>query len=414
MESFFTADFFMANRQKLRTLFSGTAPIIITANGVLQRNATVNFGFRQDSNFWYLTGLDDPDIILVLDKQKEYLILPSREPVMEQFDGTLESSAMTARSGITDVYNEKDGWRQLSSRLKRVKHIATLASPPVYLEPYGLYTNPARARLLERLKEINPSLEPLDLRQHLARMRMVKQDSELEALQAAIGITVDTLKTVSRRGFMQYKNEYEIEADITSGFRKRGAAGHGFTPIVASGQNACTIHYVANNSPLDPKGLLVLDVSAEVENYAADISRTYALSSPTKRQKQLYAAVLEVQQFAYAQLKPGVLIKEYEKTIEVFMGEKLRELGLIKSAERESIRHYFPHATSHHLGLDAHDLADYERPLEPGMVLAVETGIYIPEESLGVRIEDNVLIEKKGLKILSDKLPSNLKHNVKI
>jgi Xaa-Pro aminopeptidase len=118
--------------------------------------------------------------------------------------------------------------------------------------------------------------------------------------------------------------------------------------------------------------------------------------------------VLEVQEFAFAQLKPGVSIREYEKTIEHFMGEKLRELGLIKSIDRETVRHYYPHATSHSLGLDVHDLADYERPLEPNMVVTVEPGIYIPEEGLGVRMEDDVLITADGHRNMTEKLPREL------
>ncbi len=414
MESLFTADFFRANRQKLRTLFKGTAPIVLTAHGLLQRNGTASYAFRQDSNFWYLTGITEPDIILVLDKQKEYLILPAREPVMEKFDGALNAEALAVRSGIATVYDEKEGWRQLTARLKRVKHIAGLTPPPAYLEFYGLYTNPARSLLLAKIKAINPAIELLDLRQQLALMRMTKQPLELQALQQAIDITLATLKVVSRRGFTDYEHEYEVEADITAGFRKRGALGHSFTPIVASGQNACTIHYLANNALLDKKAFLLLDVGAEVDQYAADISRTFCLDAPTKRQRQVYEAVKSVQTYAMGLLKPGVLIKEYEKQVEAFMGEKLRELGLIKSAEHEAIRQYYPHATSHHLGLDAHDAADYERPLEPDMVITVEPGIYIPEEGIGVRIEDDVLITEAGLKVLSKALPTELKHNGKI
>lgn len=414
MESLFTADFFSANRARLRTLFKGTAPIVITSNGLLQRNATINFPFRQDSNFWYLTGLSEPDIILVLDKQKEYLILPARETVMEKFDGALDAEELAGRSGVATVYDQKEGWRQLTARLKRVKHLAGLAPVAAYLEFYGLYTNPARHNLLDKIKNINPNIELLDLRQQLAIMRMVKQPPELQAIQAAIDITVATLKTVSRRDFAQYSHEYEVEAAITAGFRKRGALGHSFTPIVASGQNACTIHYLENNASLDKKGLLVLDVGAEVENYAADISRTYSLDNPTKRQRQVFEAVESVHGYASGLLKPGVLVKEYEKQVEVFMGEKLRELGLIKSADHEAIREYYPHATSHHLGLDAHDTADYERPLEPDMVLTVEPGIYIPEEGIGVRIEDDVLMTSVGIESLSKSLPAELKHDGKM
>ncbi len=414
MESLFEAGFFVANRAKLRTLFKGTAPIIITAHGLLQSSGTMNFPFRQDSNFWYLTGIDEPDIILVMDKQKEYLILPERAAVMDIIDGAFDTERLARRSGISTVLSAKDGWKLLGARLKRVKHIATVAPPPAYIEFYNLYTNPARAQLLTRIKDIQPDIEPLDLRQHLALMRMVKQPVELQALTRAIALTIATLKTLSRRNFVQYAHEYQVEADITAGFRKRGAMGHAFTPIVASGQNACTVHYFANNTALDKKGLMVVDVGAEVEHYAADISRTYSLSKPTKRQQQVYDAVKETQAFAMQQLKPGVTIKEYEKTMEAYQGEKMRELGLIKSIEREAIRHYNPMATSHHLGLDTHDAADYERPLEAGMVLTVEPGIYIPEEGIGVRIEDDVLLKKNGLVVLSKGLPAELKRNGKI
>jgi len=414
MNSVFETEFFAANRERLRTLFKGTAPIVITANGALQRNATIDFTFRQDSNFWYLTGINEPDIILVMDKQKDYLIVPTKDMFQEAFNGAISSEALTQRSGIKLVFDDREGWKQLEGRLKRVKHVATLAPPAPYLEFYNLYSNPARAALVSKIKDINSGIEPLDLRQHLATMRMVKQPPELAAIQSAIDTTIKTLQQISRRGFSQYGYEYEIEADLTAGYRKSGAAGHAFPPIVASGQNTCIVHAQTNNDALDPKGLIIIDSGAEVENYAADISRTYALKAPTKRQRQVFEAVYDVQQFAYAQLKPGVIIKEYEKTIEGYMGEKLRELGLIKSAEHEAIRQYFPHATSHHLGLDAHDAADYERPLEPNMVVTVEPGIYIPEEGLGVRIEDDVLITASGIEVLSQALPIKLRRNGKI
>jgi Xaa-Pro aminopeptidase len=400
----FTAEFFRQNRERLRTLFTGTAPIVLTANGVLQRNGDNEFAFRQDSSFWYFSGVDEPDVILVLDKTKEYLILPARDAVDEAFYGVLEAEKLASRSGIAEVLDEKTGWKRLSHRLKKVQHIATLAAAPSYIERFGLYTNPARARLLTRMKEENSEAELLDLRPHLVRMRAVKQSLELEAIQRAIDITVDTLKNV-RRKLPKYEFEYQIEADISHGFRTKGALGNAFSPIVASGKNACTLHYQANSAALKGARSLYLDVGAEYEHYAADITRTYFLGEPTKRAQKIFDTVAEVHAFALGLLKPGVIIKDYEKQVEQFMGEKLRELGLIKLAEKAEIRKFFPHATSHSLGLDPHDLADYERPLEAGMVVTVEPGIYVPEESIGVRIEDDVLITSGGTDVLSKKLP---------
>ncbi len=231
----------------------------------------------------------------------------------------------------------------------------------------------------------------------------------MTAIQAAINTTIASIKQATTASKLsKYEYEYQIEAELNKGFRAKGAAGHAFEPIVASGERACTLHNVANAGALAADELVLLDVGAEVEHYAADISRTFSLGSPSRRQLAVHAAVLEVQEYAFGLLKPGVLMKDYEQKIEHFMGEKLRELGLIKTITHEDVRKFYPHATSHFLGLNVHDVGDYERPLEPGMVLTVEPGIYIPDESIGIRIEDDVVITESGIKILTDKLSRDL------
>jgi Xaa-Pro aminopeptidase len=410
MESRFSSEFFAANRQRLRELFTGTAPIVVTANGLMQRGADSTFAFAQDANFWYLTGLDEPDIILVIDRDNEFLIVPTRSASRQAFDGALEPELLVQRSGVQTVLDDTAGWDRLGGRLRKVKHAATLAIPPAYVEHYGMYTNPARGALVERIKTLKPDIELLDLNQHLTRLRMVKQPVELEAIQGAINITIVSIKAATRAAKLKsYAHEYELEAEISSGFRKRGAAGHAFEPIVASGERACTLHNVANTGVLAADELVLVDVGAQVEQYAADITRTYSLNaSPSRRQQAVHAAVLEVQAFAFGLLRPGILLKDYEQQIEHYMGEKLRELGLIKTITHDEVRHFYPHATSHFLGLNVHDVGDYERTLEPGMVLTVEPGIYIQQEGIGIRIEDDVLITEKGIKILSNKLPRDL------
>lgn len=405
----FTNDFFVGNRARLRQLFTGTAPIVITANGLLQRGSDEAFPFQQDSNFWYLTGIDDPDVVLVMDKGKEYLIVPGRNESREAFDGVLDTARMAAVSGIDTIYPQKDGWKMLEGRLKKVQHVATVAAPPTYIDTWGLYTNPARAALTKRVKQANADIELLDLRPHLARMRTVKQEPELAALQQAIDITVATLKDVTNpKQLKKYAYEYEVEADISRGFRRRGARGHAFSPIVAGGRRACTLHNVENNGALASSELLVLDVGAEYDHYAADITRTVISGAPTARQRDVHAAVLAVQEHAYTLLKPGVTFREYEEKVVAYMGEKLRELGLVKIITDESVRAYYPHATSHYLGLNTHDTGDYDRPLEPGVVMTVEPGIYIPEEGIGIRIEDDVLITADGIQVMSAKLPKTI------
>lgn len=410
MSDVFGSDFFAGNRERLRQLFTGTAPIVITANGLLQQATSEPYRFRQDGNFWYLTGIDEPDMVLVMDKGREYLIVPERSNWQDVSEGGLEPLELTRRSGIETVLSHKEGWKQLESRIKRVRHVATLSANPQYLDVFGMYTNPARAMLIKRLKEMNGELELLDLRQHMMRMRMVKQPAEIEALQRSIDITQDTLKQVlrlSRR--KKYRYEYEIEADISHGFRLRGAQEHSFDPVVSAGVRACVVHRSAGEEPLASDELLVVDVGARCSFYCADIARTVSLGgSPSRRQQAVWQAVCDAQEYALSLLKPGVVLRDYEKQTEQFIGEKLRELGLIKSIEREQVRRFFPHATSHFLGIDTHDSGDYEHPLEPGVVLTVEPGIYIKEEGIGVRIEDDVLITDGGCEVLSKKLPREL------
>lgn len=405
----FDSEFFINNRRRLRQLFTGTAPIVITAHGLLQRGSDEAFQFHQDSNFWYLTGVNDPDIILVMDKGKEYLIVPGRSDSREAFDGAISHEDLRRISGVEAVLGEKEGWKQFEARLRRVKHMATLAPPPSRIDAWGLYTNPARSALVRRCRDISPGLELLDLRTHLARMRTIKAPQELEALKKAISITNDTLKEVTKaRQLQKYAHEFEIEADITRGFRRRGARGHAFTPIVAAGANACTLHYVENNGPLAKNDYVVLDVGAEYSHYSADITRTVCLGDPSARQKAVFEAVAAAQDFAYSILRPGILPQEYEKQMVSFVGEKLRELGLIKSITPDQVRKYFPHATSHYLGLDTHDAGDYSKPFEAGAVITVEPGIYIPEEGIGVRLEDDILLLDDGVSVLSEDLPRSL------
>jgi Xaa-Pro aminopeptidase len=191
-------------------------------------------------------------------------------------------------------------------------------------------------------------------------------------------------------------------------FRRKGADDIAFQSVIIAGSETCVIHGHTSKNPLPNKGALLLDVGARLNKYSADISRTYFIGSPTKRQRQVFAAVKEVSEYALSLLKPGVIIRSYEKEVEHFMGEKLRELGLVKSLERENIRKYFPHATSHFLGIDVHDSGDYDLPITPNVTLTVEPGIYIPEEGFGVRIEDDYVITKDSCQLLVDGLPLTL------
>lgn len=401
------SSFFANNRQQLKALFSGHAPIVLTANGLLQRSNDTTFTFKQDPNFWYLTGINEPDLILVIDRLREYIIVPDRSDSRKAFDGIVDIELLRKTSGIEDILDEKTGWKRLGSKLKKSHHVATLAAPATYVGEHGFYPNPAKRLLVDRIKSINDNVELLDLRPHMAKMRMIKQPEELLEIERAITITGAALKEVKKK-LSTYTYEYQVAAAITNVFGMH-AADHAYAPIVAAGGNACTLHYVANGGPVQQDDLLLLDIGAESNGYAADISRTFAVGdSPTKRQEQVWQAVIDVQEHAMDILKPGVTYKQYEQQVESFMGEKLRELGLIKTITHEAVRKYYPHATSHFLGLDVHDIGEYDQPFEAGMVLTVEPGIYIAEENIGIRIEDDVLLEVNGIRNLSADLSRSL------
>ena len=410
MNKNFQASFYVTNRQNLRARIEGDMPIIITAHGQLQRSGDTTFPFRQDSNFWYLTGIDLPDLILVMTPSTDYIIVPGRSASREAFDGAIDYEKLTDISGIDKIVDSDSGWEILRAELMKHAQAALPEPAPAYIESHGLYTNPARARLVEMLREANDQLTIHDIRMDLTRLRMIKQPEELAALQQAIDITCESLRLVTDTDRLPtYVNEFEVEADLTREFRFRGSAGHAFAPIIASGMQGCTLHNVSNSTPIAENSLVIMDVGAEVEQYAADITRTRIHGAPSDRQQAVFDAVLDVQMYALSLLKPGAILKDYEKSVEMYMGKTLHKLKLIADpTDHDSIRKYYPHATSHFLGLDVHDVGDYTLPLEPGMVLTCEPGIYIPEESIGVRIEDDLVITADGNRVMSDALPKTL------
>jgi Xaa-Pro aminopeptidase len=410
MNQGFDSKFFSSNRQALRRSLPGAKLIIITANGILQQSGDNTFPFRQDPNFWYLTGVDDPDAIIVMSGSDEYLIMTDQSDAQKVFDGSFDYQDISHQSGIQTILTEKVGWDRLKSELKKVKNVATLKASPQYIKFYGFYSNPARARVLKKIKRINPLIGLHDIRLNLSELRMVKQPFELSAIQMAIDITISSIEDVSSNLAQgKYAFGYEVEADLVQGFRRRGSRGATFSPIVATGEEACTIHSTKTDSPLLKGDILVIDVGADFSHYGSDIARTLSIgNNPSSRQKEVHEAVREAQQFAYSLLKPGVVIREYENEVTLFIGQQLKKLGVLKEVTMPLIRQHFPHMTSHFLGLDPHDAGNYSRPLTPGVVLAVEPGIYIPKEKIGIRIEDNVVITEEGIRVLSQRLSADL------
>lgn len=399
------ASFFANNRARLRELFGGTAPIVITGNKLLQKSADSAYPFVQDSNFWYLTGVPYPGLTLVMDGSREYIILPLRDGVREAFDGEIDTAYIAQQSGIKDIREAEIGWTKLEHRLNKAKHVATLQPAPPYIEALGMYTNPSRASLISKLQGYNGQLDLIDLRSQLATLRVVKTPEELEIIKEAVKETVSLYQLIEKK-WTTATHEYEILANVQKHLT-RNQLELAYDPIIASGKNSLTLHYIENNAPLDPKGFLLLDIGVRKNGYCADVTRS-VVNDPTKRQQAVYDAVLAVHEFACSLLKPGTSLVTYEEAVLQYMGEKLRELGLIRTINKETVRKFYPHSTSHFLGIDVHDAGAQDTPLVPGIVLTVEPGIYIQAEGIGIRLEDTVVITENGNDNLSEQLPKDI------
>ncbi|MGD8373485.1 MAG: Xaa-Pro aminopeptidase [Candidatus Woesebacteria bacterium] len=397
----FDADFFTNNRKRLYKKLGQNGFLMLTANGQMQHCDDQSYKFKQEANFWYLTGLNKSDWFLLVDlhSQKEYLVATKLAWYQEVFDGIIDGGSAAKISGISEVLNDKQGRQLLNDMLKKYKTAYTILPRP--RKYYGFYTNRAQYDLVKKLK----SVEVKDIRLKLQQLRAIKQPVEIEAIQKAIDITSVGITEVVRQ-LPNIKYEYEAEAILSYEFRRRGASGHFFDPIVASGANSQTLHYVENNSPIKKPTWLLMDVGAEYCNYGGDISRTLPVGSPTKRQQDIFNSVKNVHDLVIRNCQPGMSVKDYIDGFERAMGEELISLGLIKNlSDKEQIYKWMPHAVSHGLGIDPHDSLGGAKTLEEGMVLTVEPGIYVKADNVGMRIEDDVLITKDGPVVLSGKLP---------
>lgn len=394
----FGAQFFKGNREQLMESLPNSL-IVVAGHVGLQMSADTSYPFRQDSNFWYLAGINEPGLVLVIDTKKgeTTLLIPEQNDYQKEWDGENKFAEFKTNSGVHNICERSDLSQILKGGKKRGLQICYNAPAPEVVEPYGFYSNPAR-----RLVELEIKLvisEPKDVRIEIARLRQIKQLIEIEALQRAVDITGDTLAEVKQK-LSQFKTEKELERAISSGFFTYGGDGHGYEPIVASGKNACVLHYNKNTDILHKNALTLLDVGALSDGYSADISRVWAIGTHTDKQKAVFEAVCALQDKAFSVLGPGVKLREYQKEMETYAFKALKKFGVKTDI--------YPHGFSHFLGLDVHDAGDYDAPLTPGSVITVEPGIYLSSEGIGVRIEDNILITEKGIKNLSIGIPRSL------
>ena len=399
-------NFFAFNRDRLSTKLKGGI-VVLSAHTGMQRNNDTAFRFEQEANFWWLTGVEVPDWWLIIDgvRHKSWLVAPTISKVHEVFDGSLDPEEARRISGVDEVIGQDDAKQLLRELAKKHSVVYTLGEEP-YVEYYNFSMNPAGRKMHEMLERTFNAVQ--DCRKDLAKLRAIKQPEEIAHIKKAIAITIDGMNRV-HENLDDFSYEYEIEAELTYAFRKAGTQGHSFDPIVSSGRNTCTLHYLENNDKLKKKTLLLMDIGVRYKGYATDIARTYALGEPTKRQRDVHAAVRHAQEEIIRLLRPDLSVEQYQRDVDTIMTEALMSLGLMKNVnDEEMYRKYFPHAISHGLGVDVHESLGAPRFFQPGMLLTVEPGIYIPEEGIGVRIEDDILITEKGRTNLSARLSTDL------
>jgi len=408
-------ELFVNNRKRFAEGLVPQSVAVFNSNDIMPTNADGTMRFKQNSDLFHLTGVDQEETILLIapdardEAHREVLFLRETNETIAVWEGeklTVEQAREV--TGIKTIYWVKDFERVFNTIAVQMAHI--------YLNTNehgraSIQVETRDMRFIKWCKERYPLHKYRRCAPIMQRIRAVKSKFELLLLQEACDITEKgfrrLLKAV-RPGVW----EYELEAELIHEFTRNRAQGFAYDPIIASGKNSCVLHYTQNNQQCQKGDVLLLDIGAEYANYDADLSRTIPVSGRfSKRQRQVYDAVLRVQEAAIAMLTPGTLLKDYHREVGKLMESELLGLKLItrqdvdnQNPAHPAYKKYFMHGTSHFLGLDTHDVGDWDHPIEEGNVFTCEPGIYIPEEAIGIRIEDDIHVTRKG--------PVNLMRNI--
>ncbi len=368
--------------------------------------------FRQENDFGYLTGIDQPHASAILrpESGEETLYLPPRDRAMDRWIGP--------RLGPGEEAADRTGFARVEfdRRLPRRPLQGDRRSQDRGPFPLGRGRLPAGARAEARFVDsgrealaVRPRRRPSALFKDFApivhEMRKGKSDAEADLIRRAVSVTADAHREVVRL-LRPGLPEYRLEGAILGAFVAGGASRAGFPSIVGSGPNSTVLHYEKNDRTIEPGDLVVVDIGGEFKGYTADITRTYPASGRyTPRQREIYQLVLDAQSAAVAEFKPGVsTIAALNKTVREFFQKSPLRAKDAEGAE-QTMDHFFAHGLGHHMGLDVHDVGDSSKALQPGEVFTIEPGLYIPAESLGVRIEDDYRVTKEGLEKLSKDIP---------
>ena len=391
---------------------------VFNSNDIYPISADSTMPFQQHRDIFYLSGADQEETILVLfpdamdKKHREVLFVRETNDHIAVWEGAkLTKKMATEVSGIETIY-----W--LSDFDKIFFDLMTEADT-IYLNTNEHYrqaveTQTREDRFIAKVKNEYPAHQVAKSNPILQQIRGVKEPEEIDLMQRACNITEKGFRRLL--GFIKPGVwEYEIEAELLHEFVRNRSKGFAYTPIVASGNNANVLHYIENNQQCKDGELILMDVAAEYANYSSDLTRTLPINGKfTERQKDVYNAVLRVKNEATKMLVPGTIWAEYHKECGKIMTSELLELGLLDKADVQNedkewpaYKKYFMHGTSHHIGLDTHDYGELKTPMKANMVFTVEPGIYIPDEKMGIRLEDDVVIQETGE-------PFNLMANIPI
>jgi Xaa-Pro aminopeptidase len=407
---------FISNRRRFVEKMTKNAIAIFNSNDELPTNGDQVYKFKQNADLFWLTGIEQEDTMLILfpnnpdPKCREVLVLVRPNEMKEKWDGhRLRSQQAQAISGIQTIV-----WLDtLDAMLQPWVHLADT----IYL---NTNENDRKANLVSvrdyRYAAIMRERYPLHQYQRSAKilkeLRAIKSAPEVQVMQRAIDITDNTFRRVMqfvKPGVM----EYEIEAEILHSFLSQRATGPAYGSIIASGDRARVLHYVENNQECKDGELLLMDFGAEYGGYCADLTRTIPVNGKfTRRQKTVYNACLHLHQYAASILKPGISIIDYTEKVGDEATIVFQKIGLLRKSdiknenpENRAYRKYLYHGISHHLGIDVHDLGTRTEPIKAGMVFTIEPGIYIEEEQMGIRIENNFWVTKNGNKDLMKNIP---------
>lgn len=415
----FKSKLFKLNRSRFVNELESGAIAIFHSNDLMPRNGDAYHRFRQNSDLFYLSGLDQEEVVVVLfpdcvnPNWREVVFTKKTNETIAIWEGEkYTKEQVTKVSGIESVYWLGDMDRILTEMI--------ILSNSIYLNgnENTRFRSPVQykdLRFLEEVKRTFPFHRIERSQPIMKKLRMIKSKQEVGAIQHAVDLTEKAFRRVmkfTKPGVM----EYEIEAEMTHEFLRNAATGHAYEPIIASGANACVLHYVDNNKPCKDGDLLLMDFGAEYGNYAADMTRTIPVNGKfTKRQKKVYNAVLSVMQQSTQMLRPGISVDKYHKEVGKIMESELIGLKLLDKTDVKNqpknaplYKKYFMHGTSHHLGLDVHDIGNFFADIQPGMVFTCEPGIYIREEGLGIRLEDDILVTNGRPKNLMENMPTTV------